>query len=500
MFFEIVIATRQEDRVRRYVSVSLVGVLAMAGILFAPTVASSTTVSSNLVAWTQVDNSPLGCTSACTNGPSGDYSDQSLAYDPATHQTILFGADGNATFNWTGLSWVQVGDSGDPGCTSICASSPSSREPFNMAYDATSHAIILFGGEGENDTWAWNGTTWAQVADSGDAGCSSRCTSSPPDNIGGSMAFDAGTNQMVLFGGGEANYDWNMNATWVLSYHGAGKYTWSQVDAETDLGCTDSCVNSPPTSNIASLAYDPLSKQLILFGGEHSAGVANGQNSTWDWTGTTWIQVADNNGNAAGCGESRPTLMPCPSSPPARIGAGLVYDPALGALVLFGGMDDYGNPEYNDTWTWNGSSWAQVDDGTDPGCTTTCVVSAGARDTYGIADDAMTNQLLVFGGAGDNDTWAAPAAPGRPSSPTRVSALTKGSELVVKWAAPEYSGATVVSKYEVKVTPGVHSCVTSAAGSCIFAGLSTAAHYNVAVHAINSLGVGPAAQLTHVKG
>jgi hypothetical protein len=93
---------------------------------------------------------------------------------------------------------------------------------------------------------------------------------------------------------------------------------------------------SPPARAYASMAYDPGTRQLVLFGG-YDGGFLD---DTWTWNGSTWTQ-----------------LTPA-TSPPARDSASMAYDPGTGQLVLFGGWD--GNNIYNDTWTWNGSTWTQL--------------------------------------------------------------------------------------------------------------------------------------------
>jgi len=57
--------------------------------------------------------------------------------------------------------------------------------------------------------------------------------------------------------------------------------TWTQVaDLPTGCGGSTPCTSSPPGGAGASMAYDPATNQLVLFG-------SNG-NSTWVWSGTTW--------------------------------------------------------------------------------------------------------------------------------------------------------------------------------------------------------------------
>jgi hypothetical protein len=94
--------------------------------------------------------------------------------------------------------------------------------------------------------------------------------------------------------------------------------------------------NDPSPRNSAALAYDPLRKQLVLFGGDSGAGY--GMGDTWVWNGSRWkVQEPVN-------------------SPPGRAYAQMAFDAAHGVVVLFGG-----NPPspMDDTWTWDGSNWTE---------------------------------------------------------------------------------------------------------------------------------------------
>ncbi len=371
-----------------------------------------------------------------------------MAYDPATNQLVLFGAGvGNSTWVWSGTAWTQVDDTGDAGCTGDCTNSPPALNTFGMAYDPASRAIIVFGSNNYNFTWAWNGTTWTQVADGSSPGCTTACPNSPPATYGTQLAYDAATGQMVEFGGtssyDDSPPDLNYNDTWILSYR-SGSYSWAQVDDSGSPGCTTTCPNSPPGRNVAQMTYDPATKQLVLWGGEVNGGKANGTNATWLWNGTTWNQVDDANGTAAGCGETWPVPNSCPTSPPGRVGFGMAYDPALSEVVVFGGMNLFGAQEYNDTWAWNGTVWTQLD--ANPGCGDKfypCTDGPPARDTFAMADDAGSNQIVMVGGGGYNDTWVLPAAPPTPiqSGGAAVAAIPGGGGY---WVA---SSSGAVSAY-----------------------------------------------------
>ena len=90
-----------------------------------------------------------------------------MVYDSMRQATVLFGGfDGtkgfNDTWKWDGANWTQL----DP------PTKPSERIAPAMAYDSLRQVIVLLGGYDIgsdtylNDTWEWNGVTWIQVADS----------------------------------------------------------------------------------------------------------------------------------------------------------------------------------------------------------------------------------------------------------------------------------------------------------------------------------------------
>src|SRR5207247_2626075 len=74
----------------------------------------------------------------------------------------------------------------------------------------------------------------------------------------------------------------------------------------------------------------PASGQLLLFGGD---GVNGPVADTWSWDGSTWRQFSP------------------ATSPSARIGAGMDYDPTSGQLLLFGGITVA--QTFSDTWGWS---------------------------------------------------------------------------------------------------------------------------------------------------
>jgi hypothetical protein len=228
-----------------------------------------------------------------------------MAYDAANGTVVLFGGDGNkatlgGTWTWNGTTWTLQHP----------ATSPPARENAAMAYDAATGTVVLFGGAGfgiYGDTWTWNGTTWTQQHPA---------TSPSPRQVGqgGTMAYDAATGTVVLFGGfGRDNHALGDTWTWDGT-------TWTRQHPATH----------PPDRYVAAMAYDAATSTVVLFGGEGSRALFG---DTWTWDGTTW------------------TRQHPATSPPGRQDAEMAYDQATGTVVLFGGYN--GRKRFlRDTWYW----------------------------------------------------------------------------------------------------------------------------------------------------
>jgi hypothetical protein len=294
---------------------------------------------------------------APVTSPSGR-TEASMAYDPATSTTVLFGGDvGNlshpigGTWTWDGSTWTQQAP----------ATSPSVRDLAAMAYDAATGTIVLFGGFGKTgalgnsgalgDTWTWNGSTWTRL----------HPAASPAARYAASMAYDAATGTIVLFGGFGKTSGFRDTWTWDGT-------TWAKQAPAT----------RPPDQIYAAMAYDAATSTIVLFGG--GGGKAGQIAETWTWDGTTWTRQAP------------------ATSPPNRSGAAVAYDAATSDIVMFGGHTLRGGTT-NGTWTWDGTTWAKQAAATSP----------SVREFASMAYDAATSDIVLFGGNDNNnilgDTW-----------------------------------------------------------------------------------------------
>jgi|HubBroStandDraft_6_1064221.scaffolds.fasta_scaffold00095_6 hypothetical protein len=103
---------------------------------------------------------------------------------------------------------------------------------------------------------------------------------------------------------------------------------------------------SPSARENFAMAYDPISKKTILFGGANETKLLG---DTWTFDGQSWTQVQ--------------TLV----APSPRIGMMLAYDAVAKRMVLFGGEGE--EAILGDTWLWDGAAltWTQANSKSSPG-------------------------------------------------------------------------------------------------------------------------------------
>src|SRR5579862_2999868 len=153
-------------------------------------------------------------------------------------------------------------------------------------------------------------------------------------------------------------------------------------------------VPSTPASGAGfAVADDPVTGQVVLFGGRFD------YDNTWIWNGVHW------------------SLAHPAQSPPGRAFASEAYDPLTKQVLLFGGTAVPVPPTtqccfvgtaLNDTWSWNGTTWREVDSGSD-----------GAPVDGFMGWDNSTNEMVLVGGSQQLDPI--PPLPSGDSLPTPLS-------------------------------------------------------------------------------
>jgi hypothetical protein len=176
------------------------------------------------------------------------------------------------------------------------------------------------------------------------------------------MATDQAHDRVVLFGG-----------CCVVSLNAFGDtWVWNGSDwIHKNPGLP------PSPRKGASMAWDPSTNRVLLFGGFDDQTPHSDQ--TWAWNGTQWAQ-----------------LLPATTVPHERSYAAMATDEANGNVVMFGGVGGLIGI-MGDTWIWNGTDWSQRSPSPSP----------PNREEAGMAWDPGGNDVLMFGGccAAQGDTW-----------------------------------------------------------------------------------------------
>lgn len=176
--------------------------------------------------------------------------------------------------------------------------------------------------------------------------------SGPVSAYGYSVVDDPAAHQVVLFGGID-DYDntwlWN-GQRWTLARPGA----------------------SPPGRFDAAAAYDPVTRQVMVYGGRLGPGEV--VCDTWAWTGTTWVELEKGS-----------------SQLPAGEFAQMAWDATRREMVLVTPTDTA-----LETWVWK-SGWVRQPDG-----------DLDATNTGGLGLDPTSGSLLLLASgsaAGAGSTW-----------------------------------------------------------------------------------------------
>lgn len=288
------------------------------------------------------------------------------AFSPAQGKVIMFGGylytsptSGqytNETWAWDGAAWSQ-----------LAATGPAPRRSASIATDWGRGTVLLFGGIGSGstlfrDTWEWNGSRWTLVSNTG-----------PAADWSAPMAYDQRRRRMVL-----VTRESNVMKTW--EWDGAN---WS-LRSSGDF-------SSRP---VGAMAYDAVRGECIFYGGYGPlpGGGFGFLNETWAWNGTSWSQRAA-------------------SGPGGRLYHSMTWDSWRGEIVLLGGGGTAPDPDqyFTDCWTWNGSAWT-LDSAAHPGKRETCVAAFDpVRGTTVVAAGTYISGGFTRIPA---DTWVrGPAAP-----------------------------------------------------------------------------------------
>lgn len=335
-----------------------------------------------------------------------------FVHNSTNGRPTVFGGTGgpsgflNDLWELQGNTWVEITPAGV---------SPPPRAWSGVAYESGNARLVLYGGWSGSfsysDTWAWNGSAWSQLPNG------------PTARDSHAMVWDPDRARSVVFGGFSADVRELVGSTWTGPFND---------------------VRWPPADDEHAVAYDPLPvtghRRIFLYGGGSphvwETFHYGNNNGTLTWR-FPWLFPPGSGGPGGRIGHAMvwegpqgravlfggrernewitgptvfgdtwsfrrtpgvvdPTWTPLGGGPPARYDHAMVYDPAQGRIVMFGGRNAAGAP-LGDTWLWNGGSWSPGPSG------------PPARFNHAMAYDPARAVVVLFGGedAGGKlgDTW-----------------------------------------------------------------------------------------------
>jgi hypothetical protein len=318
------------------------------------------------------------------------------SFSPVPPVSKVVGSESNTTFASPPLqihssnstsSWINM--------TSKYATAPSVREFGEMTYDAHDGYGLLQGGYGGaylGDSWEYNYSKGGWAASSSVTAATARW--------GAMMSYDTHDSEALMYGGCAQTAGCPRNCYW---YYSNGNW-----DAMGCIPPPPPPAQFPTTLMLGGMADDPPAGYAVMFGGctAYGTGGCTGLYSdTWTFATGVWTQLTT------------------ATAPSARELFGMVWDPALGKVVLYGGYD--GTKFLQDTWTFSGGAWTNI--------TGTLSQSPGPRGAFGMTYDSLTRQIILFGGAnsaGDlGDTWAFSGSGWSPVSPLKSPSARIGAML-----------------------------------------------------------------------
>ena len=326
-------------------------------------------------------------------GPSARH-DFGLVWDGARNRAILFGG---LQISSAGAAPVPKQDiwewdpSGSGTWTDRTAEGlkPSPRYAHSMAYDGYRKKIVLFGGwnidtsRARNDLWDWDpmGFTWTQRLSGNEAGIPAArlYASLVTADAKGRLELLAGAVQAQSFGVviAPAYYASGSNEVWELE---AATPTFTDRTSPQDM---------PSARSDHAMAYNPSTRRVYLFGGHDNTAKTGPMDDLWEWDGKAWTQVVTDTGppGAYGAGlaydpvrkslilyggmtaggifaksdtwewnsDSRrwTPLSPSNNPGPAQF-LGMVTDTTHGTVLLFGSQDEH-------VWEWDGRTLTWTD-------------------------------------------------------------------------------------------------------------------------------------------
>ena len=271
-------------------------------------------------------------------------------------------------------------------------------QPILLFHDSLRKIVLLDGTypavqPDRSEIWTWDGRDWALIPSAG-----------PPGRYASAAAYDAKRDRIVSYSGRVGRQERITPDTWEWDRH-----TWTEM-RDTSAGARDH----------HAMASDAARGRIVMFGGgPFPRRPGPWATDTWEWDGLAWRQVA--------------TVGPL-----GRVSA-MVYDAARRHVLMFGGVgapagEQRDQPDYGDTWAWDGTSWRKLSD-----------AGPSPRNRHAMAFDRKAGVVLLYGGeAGKqqlDDMWQ---WDGRLWTQIPLSGLTPGKRSLHAMAHDPIRGRTVL--------------------------------------------------------
>jgi len=299
--------------------------------------------------------------------------DHAMAYDPGEGKVVVFGGSISGD-SYNDETWVYD-PVGDDWTELSPANRPNGRYSASMAYDAASDRIVLFGGYGQNDEglYGYFNDTWLFELNGGTGTWTELDTTETAPGRDDHRVVSDG-NEVMIFGGyGSGGY---LSDTWTLDVSAA---TWVEQDS----------VRSPAARYDYGMVYDTSQSRAVLFGGRASASLYDTETWHYDFAAGEWDHI-DPVGSPAG-----------------RYSHDMIYDSNQGRVVLYGGYRDTSYDHFfrfsaDSGASW--SSWRDISDASESAGTLNYVapaVAMGDRAYFAYTDGGN----IDGGGSDDTDIY-----------------------------------------------------------------------------------------------
>jgi hypothetical protein len=181
--------------------------------------------------------------------------------------------------------------------------SPPNRTNFGLVYHAGRRQVLLYGGSGKDDLWAWDGATWREIPVSGPR--------PPPNSATVHVAYDTARDKLVVV-----------------------PYLFENELWEWDANGWQKSIPSPPHAATSTcLGYDVGRRKLVLFG-----LMRGGEQRVWEYERGGWTQESDQGPNV--CFVS--------------------YVPFLSGIVGLSARQQEGRQLWQRAHVWDGERWNDV--------------------------------------------------------------------------------------------------------------------------------------------